>query len=283
MDAAATVLTALPSALHKMRRSNATARAAGDRAHHPTLRPPTVMVVAALHIACLTAFSLAFPPGPTPKSPTDNGVPVVFVPVPPGPTAPPDLQPQILSSGTVAAQVNAVVDALAPVLPLSMMASETGLAPPPRSRAPRHTATQATRVTGRHVETAQALPPTTQPASTARAVPAPATSLPSVPTDEVLHALANWEARIRQAVQNAAIYPASARLLHREGSAQIRFDYDRGRVEGASITKSSQSGALDNAALAAVTRAAIPDPPAELGPQKRVMLVWVQFKLVATE
>jgi TonB family protein len=84
-------------------------------------------------------------------------------------------------------------------------------------------------------------------------------------------------------VQDAAIYPVAARLLHRDGSAQIRFDYDRGAIENASVAQTSRVGALDNAALAAVTRAAIPDPPAELGPQKRTMLVWVQFRLVSEE
>ena len=95
--------------------------------------------------------------------------------------------------------------------------------------------------------------------------------------------MASWEARIRQAVQDAVIYPASARLLRRQGSAQIRFDYDRGAIEAATIAQSSQTAALDNAALKAVTRAAIPDPPAELGPQKRTMVVWVQFKLLSED
>jgi len=95
--------------------------------------------------------------------------------------------------------------------------------------------------------------------------------------------MANWETRIRQAVQNAALYPAAARLLRRDGRAQVRFDYDQGKVESASIAQTSHFSALDTAALAAVTRAVIPDPPAELGPQRRTMLVWVQFKLVSEE
>ncbi len=92
--------------------------------------------------------------------------------------------------------------------------------------------------------------------------------------------MARWEARIQQAVQDAAVYPPSARLLHREGSAQVRFDYDRGSIKSVSIVHTTYVGALDNAALAAVTRAAIPNPPAELGPQKHTMLVWVRFRLM---
>jgi protein TonB len=110
-----------------------------------------------------------------------------------------------------------------------------------------------------------------------------AAEAPAPSSQDTQNALASWEARIRQAVQDAAIYPASARLLHRDGRAQVRFDYDRGAIALASIAQSSHFDALDNAALAAVTRAAIPAPPAELGPQNRKMLVWVQFRLTSEE
>jgi protein TonB len=95
--------------------------------------------------------------------------------------------------------------------------------------------------------------------------------------------LAAWEARIRQAVQDAAIYPNSARMLHREGRARVRFTYDRGTVAQVSVVESSHFAALDAAALSAVTGAALPDPPAALGPQTRTMLVWVQFSLVGDD
>jgi outer membrane biosynthesis protein TonB len=54
-------------------------------------------------------------------------------------------------------------------------------------------------------------------------------------------------------------------------------------VKRASIAQTSRVGALDNAALAAVNHAAIPTPPAELGPQKRTMLVWVRFRLASQD
>ena len=108
------------------------------------------------------------------------------------------------------------------------------------------------------------------------AVPAPAPAAPSP-------ALAGWESRIRQAVQDAAIYPAVARLQHRQGQAQVRFDYDHGMAARASVVRTSQVAILDQAALAAVTRAAMPVAPTGLGPQPRTMLVWVKFGLVDTD
>ena len=124
-------------------------------------------------------------------------------------------------------------------------------------------------------------PPSGAPPAIARAATAPGAT--ADPVHDTLRAMASWEARIRQAVQDAAIYPASARLLHRDGSAQVRFDYDRGAVENASIAQSSHVGVLDGAALSAVTRAVIPGPPPELGPARHTMLVWVQFRLVPEE
>jgi protein TonB len=92
--------------------------------------------------------------------------------------------------------------------------------------------------------------------------------------------LAGLEARIRQAVQEAAIYPASARAMHLEGRTQVRFDYTDGAVNAAGVASSSTSPMLDRAALAAVRAAALPRAPAEIGARRLPLLVWVEFRLV---
>jgi protein TonB len=243
----------------------------GMRAH-PTggsdVRVPTVLAIAALHMALLAALGLASHARHSPMPPAEISIPIVFVPAAPAPAAP---APPILAASTLPIPTEMQAAALAPLPRLTLPPSRTGEAPravPPRPH--RMTATPMPRA------------PETQ-APRPDAPPAAAPAAPIRPPHDSLPALARWEARIRQAVQDAAIYPASARLLHRDGSAQISFEYNRGAVEHASIIQTSHVGSLDNAALAAVTRAAIPDPPAELGPQKRTMLVWVQFRLMATE
>jgi TonB family protein len=118
---------------------------------------------------------------------------------------------------------------------------------------------------------ATALPPA------APDVPAPA---PAAPSPGVLAALA---ARIHQAVQAAAIYPALARITHREGRAELRFDYAGGLVRAVSLVQSSQSSLLDDAALAAVHRAALPPAPAEIGNRTLTLMVWVDFSLSALD
>jgi protein TonB len=137
------------------------------------------------------------------------------------------------------------------------------------------------------VRSAIASPALTSPSSTVPA-PAPATAAihpPQTATPQPVApaALAGWEARIRQAVQDAAIYPASARLQRRQGRTQVQFAYADGTVSTVMVVRSSESAVLDAAALAAVTRAQMPSPPPDLGPQHRTMLVWVQFTLTAED
>jgi protein TonB len=93
-------------------------------------------------------------------------------------------------------------------------------------------------------------------------------------------ALAGLEARIRQAVQDAANYPPSARIMHLEGRTQVRFDYMDGMAGAADVARSSNSPMLDRAALAAVRGASLPRAPAEIGARRLPLLVWVEFRLV---
>ena len=236
------------------------------------LSPAMVLWVAILHVGLIAALTLLFRAAPLP-SPPDIGTPVVFIPAPPSAAAPPSVD--------VAATTLQQPDAPQPV----------SLAPVPQLVLP---AGEQAFVQARPVRATHRLKPPAAPAPLTHDVtdPPPPLQGPVAPAQVERPAMRSaaaadmnprvmtaWEARIRQAVQDAAVYPASARLLHRNGRAEVRFEYDRGTIELASIAESSHVDALDSAALAAVTRAAIPDPPAELGPQKRIMQVWVQFNL----
>jgi TonB family protein len=69
--------------------------------------------------------------------------------------------------------------------------------------------------------------------------------------------------------------------MHREGRAQVAFAYVDGAVENISLIRSSRSGLLDQAALAAVRRAAYPHPPTALQGVRFALDVWVNFNLQA--
>jgi protein TonB len=255
--------------------------ACGGRGAEPafraSLRLPTLFAVAAVHIGLIASLCWLLYARHAPQPPAEISIPVVFAPAP-EPAAPP---PQILASSTLPLPSNTQTASLAPLPSMTVPAGRMG-------ELPRLSLPRPLRDHGRTASVEQPRAPMSQ----APSPPSPPAAISPVrhkavaaaaPTQDTENALARWEVRIRQAVQNAAIYPPSARLLHRDGRAQVRFDYDQGAVERASIAQSSHFEALDNAALAAVTRAAIPNPPAELGPQSRTMLVWVQFTLETAE
>ncbi len=130
-----------------------------------------------------------------------------------------------------------------------------------------------------HIAHTTPRPKASMPTTPAQIAP-PVAAPPPPPSHAVSQdVLAGLESRIRQAVQNAAIYPPSARLMHREGRAQVRFDYTDGTAASAALAASSQSAILDSAALAAVRRAALPRAPVEIGHRTLALLVWVEFTL----
>ena len=234
----------------------------------PTSRPgprlPAVLGVAAVHVAVLSAACMLFDARRAPPPPAPASIPVVFTP----PAAETLAPPEVLAAASLPVPTSEAPGTLAP-LPLLT------LPPHPKASMPR-ASIQKTRANRAPQPDTAAAAITTVRHPVSAAAPAPAMLSHDGP-----RILASWEARIRQAVQDAASYPQSARLLHREGSAQVRFDYDRGKIENTAIVQTSNVAALDSAAIAAVTRAVMPDPPAELGPQTRTMLVGVQFRLVA--
>lgn len=233
------------------------------RTHRSGLGPAVLVLVAACHIAVIAILALLIRPAPLPVPPPQPGLQILFAAPPPpaatltdlaaaalAPPPPPMAAPARLASSqplTVAAD---------PVAPPSPTRRKTKL-PPRMAQAPAAPATPSTK----------AAPPVAR----------------ATPSNTEIASLAGWEAHIRQAVQDAAIYPAAARLQRREGRAQVQFDYAQGAVARAALVQSSQVASLDRAALAAVTRAIMPKPPAEIGARTRTMLVWVQFGLTENE
>jgi protein TonB len=120
-------------------------------------------------------------------------------------------------------------------------------------------------------------------AATAKSEPAPVAAEPRIAPEAARQAepehppavdVAGLKVLIQHAVQEAAVYPPRARLLHRQGRAQVRFDYAGGAVAGVALAQSSQSPMLDEAALEAVRRATYPKAAAQL---RLALVVWVNF------
>ncbi len=223
-------------------------------------------VSAGLHGAMLAALCFAVAPPRVQEPPPPPSFAVVMAP----PEAPAPVAEQSLEAATLAAERQSLVTPLAAPMTLSVPPSVHGeitsarvrrrvVAAAPPGPAQAAVAVQAARM-----------------AAPAAPAAAPAKAPAAVPHD-VLQGL---EARIRQAVQNAAIYPASARVMHLEGRTQVRFDYTDGSVGGADVATPSESPMLDRAALAAVRSAALPRAPAEIGTRTLALLVWVDFRLV---
>ncbi len=244
----------------------------GTRANAGTVRrssptPALVLAIAGIHMAVVAALCLLVVPRHLPEPAPETVVPVIFVPAAPPAAGP----PQILATAALPPMQQSVPADLAPLPPLQLPPQMRG---PARPDAPRRTA-------ARQPSPAPAVQ--TQPAQVPPQPAPPAAPAPPRSAASEQGTLAAWEARVSAAVQDAAIYPASARRLHREGRAQVQFDYDHGTVAHVAVVQSSKLGVLDEAAREAVTRAAMPRPPAEIASQMHTMLVWVEFRLVSDD
>jgi len=215
-------------------------------------------------MAALAALCVVFVPRERLPPPPPDNFAVVMAPAPPAPATERSLQTAQLPPATAT-----VASSLSAPLPLSLApAAQADLHV---SRNPRHSVARPT------LQVPDASP---APVASPAAVAVSTQAAPSAPAPVSRDALAGLEARIRQAVQEAAIYPASARVMHLEGRAQVRFDYTDGAVGVADIATSSSFGMLDRAALLAVRRAALPKAPSEIGARTLPLLVWVDFRLV---
>jgi TonB family protein len=213
---------------------------------------------AALHGVALAGLCVVVAPRHRPEPPPPSFT--VVMAAPPAPVA-----EQSLDAAKLPAATQVMTARLATPMPLSLAPSVHGEIHASRRKMP------ALAAPAGRAQVAAAAPAT--PAAAAASTPQAAAPAPQ-------DALLGLEARIRQAVQDAAIYPASARVMHLEGRTQVRFDYTDGSVGAADVATPSTSAMLDRAALAAVRRAALPRAPAEIGGRRLALLVWVDFRLV---
>ena len=90
--------------------------------------------------------------------------------------------------------------------------------------------------------------------------------------------LADYTAKIRDAVQTALIFPKAAESLGYAGRTRVEFRLHQGRQSGAHVIVSSGINMFDRAALQAVQDAVYPQPPEVLMGQARLFQIWVEFK-----
>ena len=189
-----------------------------------------------------------------PEAPEQAGIPLLFQSVQP-----------------IGAAVLAPPDAAAPRLaPMAWLMVETG-----HPAAMRHDTAATSRALAVRPVPVQSWTATTTQSGAASAparVDTTADGAALVPT---------LEARIDDAVRQAAIMPQAARRQHRQGRARVKFTYIDGRVNGVQLVATSESRLLDDAALEAVSRAAYPAPPTELRGRHLDLLVWVNFRMEA--
>jgi len=218
---------------------------------------PAASVSASLHLAALVALCCvivrpAHPPPPPPSF-------AIVVETPP----PARSVEQALQAADLPAAKAAVAAPLATPQPLSLAATRAELSVSRRPpRPPVRIVAAAPLAAGASTPATPAMPPAAHGAAPQ-------------------NILAGLEARIRQAVQDALIYPSSARIMHMQGRTQVRFDYSDGTADMIDVAIPSTSALLDRAALAAVRRAALPHAPAEIGNRRLALLVWVDFRLTS--
>ena len=101
--------------------------------------------------------------------------------------------------------------------------------------------------------------------------PPPVESKPMGPSDEYI-------ARVRAAVQAAFAYPMAAAEMGLHGRARVGFNLRNTTASDVKIINGSGLGLIDRAALAAVQKAAYPNPPAEQKDKTNYCEVWIDFK-----
>lgn len=115
--------------------------------------------------------------------------------------------------------------------------------------------------------------PTTQPLQPLSPPPIPNAGR-SAPAD----ILAEFEAGMKQAIDAAKDYPKESVLRGVTGTATVSFDYVGGIVSNVRVDQSSGDRRLDDAAMQAVQRAAMPPKPAELAGTSHFVIL-VSFEL----
>jgi len=114
------------------------------------------------------------------------------------------------------------------------------------------------------------------PSAFAEAPPPPPPPPPPQAVSHDAELLSDFQAQARAAVQSALRYPNAARMLKLTGQTRLAFDYLNGEISNARIANSSGHESLDQAALEALERAALPFPK-EFAGRRMHLEILVQF------
>jgi protein TonB len=88
---------------------------------------------------------------------------------------------------------------------------------------------------------------------------------------------ADFESKVRTAIQSVLRYPVAAKALGREGRVRVSFDFIDGQASDIHVVDSADLEAFDHAALVAVQEARFPAAPLELNRQMLHFSIWVEF------
>lgn len=130
---------------------------------------------------------------------------------------------------------------------------------------------------------AQEIPVTPPPmvsAPTAFSAPpviAAAPPAPPPPPPVQLGPPAEYIAKVKAAVQAAAVYPPAAVALNFRGRTRVEFKLKDGVSSQARVVTGSGMGLVDRAALQSVQAALYPPSPAVLAGKEEIYQVWVEF------
>jgi protein TonB len=192
-------------------------------------------------------------------------------PAPPD-VLPPDTPPPVPQKVQVAPPVEPPSPELPPSSPVTQIAPDV---PPPKPRnEPRSVLGPAPRPAPR--------PAVVKPRATASAAPTTESS-PAAPPPSALaspEVLSIWRGSLSAWLQSHKRYPAEARRRGDEGRVAVRFTVDRqGHVLEAVVAQSGGSAILDEAVLAMLRDAVVPEFPPGMTQERVTLTVQIRYSL----
>ena len=120
-------------------------------------------------------------------------------------------------------------------------------------------------------------PPDAPPAPAAMVAAEIARPMPPAPSNQHADITADFESKVRAAIQSALHYPVAAKAMGREGRVRVGFDFIDGLASNIRVVQSGDLDVFDHAAEAAVEAASYPVIPAELQHRSLHFVIWVEF------
>lgn len=196
--------------------------------------------------------------------------PLIMIELAPVPVAP-ATEPNDTPPGPQQAEAQAEPD---PVKPVEM----TELPPTPQAEltvTPKPIEKPKDKVPKRKHASIASAPSTAERQAERAAAPAPGASAHNP------DAVPNWKSQVAARLERYKRYPSDAQSRGEQGVAQLAFSVDRGGgVHNARIVRSSGSGALDQATLALLERAApLPAPPPEIAGSQIAISVPIRYSI----